>query len=142
VRLLVIVPFLLSGCNRSTDEAEQRVEAEELTIEIARSALIEMLDSPDFEAKVQRFPSGKAYLHIISRDQLLDSLRNAEPNPLDEGFKLGPWYVALDRRRFNSVGKEVRNGEVVFLGGRFQQTKDGKWKAWLLGTGNALIRGP
>lgn len=100
--------------------------------EEARTALVELLESPNFEKKVKRSPDGALFLRGLNLKESREKVRK-EPVRLKNGLCIiDGWVCDLANRRFNSPGIFI-GGAILTLEGNFELDDNNKWKAVVLG---------
>jgi hypothetical protein len=95
------------------------------TPEEARSALVELVETFDF----QNLDLSKEIVEKLKSKESIEELKSAK-NLRSEGDRayIGGWSCNLSKKRFAKLLERTRANEVA-LEGRFELGSDGRWKA-------------
>jgi len=118
VAIVCIVALFCVSCERSDSTPEgaidSRNEGDSFSVENARNAILDMIDSPSVE-----------YLLKCSRDVTKEGPVTRKD---DDRVAIGPWEIDLGKRTFTCT---IVNPPQLFFQqeGHFVQNKAGEWKA-------------
>lgn len=130
---MVLLCLSLNGGCKRVDESNPRPEVDvpknQFSAEQAKEALVEYLESLDFQKDVMESADGLWFLMALDLAKTLATIKEQPMSYNKLGYpSIGKWGVDIEDRRFSSPGIFGEDYSMQ-LHGRFELGHDSKWKA-------------